>query len=203
MVTEVKNIFETNITTDREFVKLALSLGMPINSRKGAGLIDVLNSYKPEQVNKDSLSKRYGLNKFPVHTDCAYLKIPPKYILLRYTGSIVNPTPTVLIHFDISRLSDDELDFVKTKVWFVKNQNNGFYSSILEKDILRYDKEVMKMVNPSEDKLDTILVKMDTSQINWHKDKVAVINNYSVLHYRPKISEKEKNCRILQRINII
>jgi hypothetical protein len=193
---------ETIIENDLDFINLALTYGNSVKSRKDSGIIETLIALDSDQVEKDSLTKRYGLNQFPIHTDCAYLKSPPKYILLRYIGSIDNPTPTILVHFDKSKLSDEELDFVSRTIWFVKSAKAGFYSTIYKDDILRYDIEVMKMVNPIENKMDIILAKMKTTTIYWKKNKVVIINNHSTLHFRPKISNSENNKRILQRINI-
>ncbi len=197
------DISETEIKDDKDFVKLALTYGTPIKSRESGNFIDTLVAVHSNQVKKDSLSKRYGLDEFPIHTDCAYLKLPPKYILLRYIGSIENPTPTIVVHFDESKLSDEEKDFIQRIIWFVKSKDNGFYSPILKDGILRYDKEVMKMANPNEDKMIEILAKMDRTEIKWTKNKVAVINNHSVLHFRPQTRDEENNKRVLQRINII
>lgn len=58
------------------------------------------------------------------------------------------------------------------------------------------------MVNPTENKMDIILAKMQTSKIEWTKNKVVIINNHSTLHFRPRISDSENNKRIIQRINI-
>jgi len=202
-MTTMIDISETEIKDDKDFVKLALTYGTPIKSRESGNFIDTLVAVHSNQVKKDSLSKRYGLDEFPIHTDCAYLKLPPKYILLRYIGSIENPTPTIVVHFDESKLSDEEKDFIQRIIWFVKSKDNGFYSPILKDGILRYDKEVMKMANPNEDKMIEILAKMDRTEIKWTKNKVAVINNHSVLHFRPQTRDEENNKRVLQRINII
>ena len=202
-MTTTTDIFETEIKTDKDFVELALTYGTAIKSRESGSLIDTLVAVESSQVEKDSLSKRYGLDEFPIHTDCAYLKLPPKYILLRYIGSVVNPTPTVLVHFDKSKLNQDEIEFIQKTIWFVKSKDIGFYSPILKDGILRYDREVMKMVNPNVDRMDEILAKMETIEIKWSKNKVAVINNHNVLHFRPRIKKEESNKRILQRINIL
>lgn len=202
-MTTTTDIYETEIKDEKDFVELALTLGTPIKSRQSGSFIDTLTAVESNQVEKDSLSKRYGLEEFPIHTDCAYLKLPPKYILLRYIGNFENPTPTVIVHFDKSKLSDEEIEFIQKTIWFVKSKDIGFYSPILKDGIIRYDKEVMKMANPMEDKMIDILAKMDKTEIQWYKNKVVVINNYTNLHFRPKIKVEENNKRILQRINIV
>ena len=51
--------------------------------------------------------------------------------------------------------------------------------------------------------MEGILSKMLTTEIEWEKNKVVVINNHSTLHFRPQVSITEINKRILQRINIL
>lgn len=197
------NIFETEFKDEKDFFRFALNFGTPTKSRQNGSFIDTLIAGETNKVKKDSLTKRYGLEEFPIHTDCAYLKVPPKYIILRYIGNIEYPTPSVVVHFDKLKLSEDEMDFIQKTIWFVKSKNIGFYSPILKDGILRYDKEIMKMANPTEDKMIKILAKMKRTDIHWFKNKVIVINNHNDLHFRPKIKLEENNKRIIQRINII
>lgn len=193
----------TEILTDQDFIRHALTFGKPIKSRKEGSIIDTLIAQKKEDTTKDSLSKRYGLAQFPIHTDCAYLRIPPKYILLRYVGSIKNPTPTIIIDFDFSKLTIDEHDFLFSSVWYVKSADGGFYSTICKEGLIRYDTEVMRSVNSINNKMETILKKMETKTIEWTNNKVVIINNWTTLHFRPKVTETENHKRILQRINIL
>jgi hypothetical protein len=198
----MKDFFETVATTEQDFVKLAMSFGKPMKSRRTSSLIETLVSRPADQVEKDSLSRRYGLGKFPIHTDCAYLNIPPKYIVLRYIGEYANPTPTSLVLFDLARLTIEELEFISRIIWYVKSPGKGFYSTILQRDIIRYDAEVMKMVNSGENRMNGILAKMETSEIQWTRNKTLVVNNHKILHFRSNVSDAESNRRIIQRINI-
>lgn len=202
-MTVSNGIAEYYNVSDDGFLEIALKYGNPIKSRPDGGVIDTLITRTSDQVKRDSLTKRYGTDNFPIHTDGAYLKIPPRFILLKYVGDITEVTPTIIVHFDTKKLTEEEVDFVKHRIWFVRGENKGFYSRILQDGILRYDKEVMRLVNSDSDLMETILKKMVMTSISWERNKVVIIDNYAVLHYRPKVSEEEINKRILQRINII
>jgi len=197
------NYKEVFAESDEEFISLASEYGKPIQSRRDGGIIDILTARKAENVTKNSLSKKYGIGEFPIHTDCAYLTIPPKIILLRYIGILEKVSPTILVPFDINRLGKHELDFIKNVTWFVKGQDGGFYSRIYQNSIVRYDYEVMKLVNTRENVMDAILNKMDHVKIEWTENKVVIVNNWQTLHYRPNLGTHEENYRILQRINIL
>ncbi|HSZ34654.1 MAG TPA: hypothetical protein VK772_15165 [Puia sp.] len=193
---------ETIAETELDFVNIALSYGQMIQSRKNAGFIDLLTAAKKQDVQVDSLSKRYGLESFPIHTDCAYFRVPPRYIFLRYVGSFESPSPTFLIDFETDKLDPAEQQFVKNAIWYVKGSEGGFYTTIYENGVLRYDPEIMKPVNNVPYKMSDLLEKMRKSQINWHSNKVLIINNWSTLHARPTLKPEENGKRILQRINI-
>ncbi len=194
---------ETYCNNLDEFLKLGKSLGKLMPSRKSGKILDLLTPLKEEQTKKDSLSKRYGLNEFPAHTDCAYYYNPPKYILLRFIGSGENITPTVLLKINKRVLEKTETDFLNRAIWFVKGINGNFYTKVLQNGILRYDPEVMTLVSNRENLMGEIIQKAKTYEIKWEQNKVAIINNWNCLHYRPKVKIEETETRILQRINIV
>jgi hypothetical protein len=196
------NLHETYCTNESDFFSIASKYGEMIRSRREGGFIDQLSALMPDDVGKDSLTKRFGLNEFPIHTDCAYFKQPPKFILLRYVGEIEAPSPTVIVHFDKANLSEAELGFITRAIWYVKGYEGGFYTTILKNNIIRYDKQIMRLVNSHVDLMPEILEKMDTEVIAWKQNKVAIINNHNLLHYRPALGKNEYLKRKLQRIII-
>ncbi len=94
------NIIETSAFSEQEFINLGLSYGKLISSRKTGELVDILIANEKANVHKDSLSKLFGLDPFPAHTDGAYCKCPPSFILLRYAGCLDNVSPTIVVHFE-------------------------------------------------------------------------------------------------------
>ncbi len=152
---------------------------------------------------RDSLSRRFGLQEFPAHTDCAYLRKPPRFILLRYVGEGEKVAPTIILSLNLGSLDQKELDFLQRSIWIVRGAKGKFYSKILDRGMLRYDSEVMSLVSDRENLMKQILAKANRQKIHWEKNKVAIINNWTCLHFRPRISTFEKEIRILQRLNVI
>ncbi len=196
------DIGEYLVNSDEEFLKLASSFGNIVPSRNNSQLIDLLLAKTKEDTTKNSLSKRFGMGSFPIHTDGAYFKRPPRFILLRYVGTLEKVTPSVIVHFDFDKLNNEESEFIKIKTWYVSGINGGFYSNIYNNEYLRYDLQVMKLVNSADNCMDGILKNMKQTKIIWSHNKVAVINNWACLHFRPELQEYENEKRILQRINI-
>ncbi|MBW1294045.1 hypothetical protein [Aquimarina litoralis] len=193
---------ELYIETLEKFLEVGKSFGRLIKSRTDGQYLDTLTPKNQKTINKISLSKIYGTNRFPFHTDCAYLKIPPKYILLRYVGNVENPTPTEIKEIDFNKLNIKEIEFLKNTIWIVKGQKSNFYSKIYDNGILRYDENIMTLSSPTENLIKQILDKLETKTIQWYKNKTIVINNWSSVHSRPLVSKNEINNRILQRLNI-
>lgn len=193
---------EKHIDNLTDFINYGKTLGTLIKSRKNGGLLDVLIPKEKDEAKQNSLSKIYGIDEFPFHTDCAYLKTPPKFILLRYIGDIVNPSPTLVkqINFDI--LNTQEIDFLFNSIWLVKGQGNSFYSKIIANGIFRFDNNIMTLSSPVENIINQILSKTESKIIEWKKNKTVLIDNWTCLHSRPAVREDEKQKRIIERLNI-
>ena len=185
-----------------EFLAIGKSHGELIPSRKNGRILDILTPTRIGESKKKSLSQKYGLEEFPLHSDCAYYVKPPRFILLRYVGELKKVTPTVLVRIIKEKLSVEEIDFLNRAIWLVKGIKGNFYSSIFQNGFIRYDPEIMTLVSCRENLMRAILQKIEIKNINWTKNKVVIINNWTCLHYRPKVKEIEYGNRILQRINI-
>lgn len=197
---------EFKIYNDEDFLKLAYEFGKPISSRINGNLIDNLIPIKTEDAHKQSLSANFGTNDFPFHTDGAYFKIPPKFILLRYTNGIPNPTPTILC--DLKNINFTDKQILKHSVWKVKSRGSSFYSSILSEDenFFRFDKCIMQPVNIKNDNskyLENLISSLPKVIINWEINKTVIIDNWNYLHTRPEVQENEIKFRNLQRIMIL
>lgn len=197
---------ELIIKNDKELIDLAYSLGHPISSRVNSSFIDRLVPLDNSDAHKQSLSANYGTSEFPFHTDGAYFKIPPKFIILRYLKGIQNPTPTVLC--DLNQLNDEANQKLKDCIWKVKSRNNEFLTTILSESYkcYRYDKCIMTPANiklRNKNYFENLIDELPKKHINWYTNKTVIIDNWTFLHSRPKVTEQEINNRTIQRIMVI
>ncbi|SFI13948.1 P-loop NTPase family protein [Halpernia frigidisoli] len=196
---------ELKIDNEDDFLKLACELGRPISSRINGSLIDNLIPLKKENAHKQSLSANFGTSDFPYHTDGAYFKIPPKFILLRYTNGISKPTPTILCN--LQNINSFDKQILKHSVWKVKSKDSSFYSSILSEDekIFRFDNCIMQpidMKNDNSTHLEKLISSLPKKIINWEINKTVIIDNWKYLHTRPEVKDNEIDFRNIQRIMI-
>lgn len=197
---------ELTIESDKELIDLAYSLGRPISSRVNSSIIDHLVPIESSEAHQQSLSANFGIGDFPFHTDGAYFKIPPRFIIMRYLKGAQNPTPTVLC--DLNQLNSDEKENLKHWIWKVESRDNDFLSTILSEDetFYRYDKCVMSPVlskNQNELYFESLIAKLHKTEINWTIDKTVIIDNWINLHSRPKVNRNEINNRTIQRIMVL
>jgi alpha-ketoglutarate-dependent taurine dioxygenase len=202
---DAKDYFEC-FTSEEEFISLSDSIGKPIPSRKNSGLIDKLLPKSRIDAHPNSLSNIHGAERFPFHTDGAYLDCPPKYMVLRYCAGVENPTPTEILPF-VSKLSNENILILKREMWAVRGRNRNFYTSILTSSpsksdlILRYDNGCMKPIEQTSFFEHLITISLNERIfINWQPGKTLFLNNWRALHARPQVKSDEINTRTLQRI---
>jgi hypothetical protein len=165
------------------------NLGVPVPGRKG-NMLERLQPVSDESAHPQSLSKKYGLGAFPLHSDTAHWPVPCRYIVLgcEEPGQVLSPT--VLLDTDRLDLSEAEASCIKTAAFFVKNGGKSFYSSIRSKDrpFFRFDPGCMYPVSVDGEKaMKAMLSERHVGmmvEIPWQKNRVAVIDNWRMLHGR-------------------
>lgn len=194
------------------FLSFANSFGDPIPSRRGGTLVDILVPSLPQDAHPRSMSAIFGDGAFPYHTDAAYLRIPPKYVLLRMVSGQDCTRDTLLIDTKNIDLSASEQRIIRNEVWLVNGGRGRFYSSIINNDliegvsIVRYDTYCMRPVTRQADESGRAfwraLRNIAQMAFSWRDGLTLLIDNWRMLHARgPKPSFPE-NDRVLERILI-
>ncbi len=164
-------------------------LGVPVSGRKG-NLLERLQPVSHKSAHPQSLSNKYGLGAFPLHSDTAHWRIPCRYVMLgcEEPGQVLSPT--VLLDTNRLDLSQAEVSFIKTASFFVKNGRKSFYSSIHSKDkpFFRFDPGCMYPVSVDGEKaMNAMLSERHAGmmvEVPWQKNRVAIIDNWRMLHGR-------------------
>jgi len=207
---ENKGYWIGEIESKEMFLQIGQELGELSISRSDGNILDELIPKIKTETKRNSLSKMFGFNDFPYHTDCAYQKNPPRYIALRYVGNEASKTPTKMKCFNYNLLNEEEKYFVTNKMWFVTNGIGSFYSTICAKIgnnefQVRYDPVCMRLVDNHKklkEKWNVILDKFREEEVYWTKNKTLILDNWKMLHARGSVLLKEKATRKIQRLNI-
>ncbi len=168
---------------------VARQLGMPVPGRKG-NVLEKLQPVNHESAYSQSLSYKYGLGAFPLHSDTAHWPVPCRYVVLGCEEPGEVQSPTVLLDTNRLDLSVVEMSYIKTASFFVKNGRKSFYSSVRSKDrpFFRFDPGCMFPVSVDGEKaMNAMLAERHAGgliELLWRRNRIAVIDNWRMLHGR-------------------
>lgn len=134
----------------------------------------------------NTLSSRYGVSRFPPHTDFAHANLPPHYLLL--FCPVPRNVRTFIYHpKDISPTLAADL---KHGLFRVKGPNNAFTSRISScsptRSLLRFNVDVMQPLDYISANIANFIVNKwkPSATIDWNTTSILLIDNWSVLHGR-------------------
>lgn len=196
-----------DINSDNQLIEMCENFGKIVPHPNG-NLIDVLIPKEQKDSNYFSFSKKFGLNKFPFHTDTAFLSIPVRYMAL-FTEE-ANDCATLLLKFltVFDNIDETQKKDIYKAIYSVKTPNNNFlcplYKIIQDDFMIRYDECIMSPMNNSAKRIDKVLkelfINLDPITINWNKGKLVIVDNWKLLHSRNAINNSTN--RKLKRIYI-
>ena len=149
-----------------------------------------LRSFKENEARENSLSSRYGLNGFPLHTDFAALTNPPRYLLLlapypRETKTLLSDSIQLVNKFGMQDLQCCS---------FMLASPIPHYCRLLAGEdpnlIFRFNGDLMCPKNTIA-KTVSAYIKTEMiaeATIDWKINCGAIIDNWRALHGREAVS---------------
>lgn len=154
------------------------------------------------EVEHFSLSSAYGLKEFPLHTDGAEYKTPPRFLVLRALSK--SPTGTCIA--DAISIYDNKS--VCNSKWSVKTKDGILKTKLYEQhpkynvEYIRFNRLSMKCDEGEKMDVYKAIDNLTISSVNWTENKTIIIDNWRVLHGRQMIIEKDYNRRIIERLQV-
>lgn len=192
------------------FLSIASELGRAIPSRLGGSLVDSLRPKSQENSPKACMSAIHGLGRFPFHTDGAYLRTPPRFIVMRLAVGAMSRRCTLLQDSSDLRLSMEDLGTLEHDVWIVTGPRRPFLSSILTTDwhrrtrIIRYDPCCMTLAHRgfvrSRRLIESALEHTEPARIAWTAGWALIVDNWRILHGRDRSLVDDSATRCLERV---
>ena len=168
---------------------VTMRLGVPIVFSK-------LRPHEESDSSANSLSSRYGLGKFPLHTDFSTYPRPPRFILLlarkpRKTQTIICNTKKIANEFKLSELQSSVFIIQKTFPHYCRMiEGQAPY------DFYRFNSDVMVPKNECAQRISNFIVNdlISEASIDWTENCGALVFNWKALHGRgiAKASEGEQ-----------
>lgn len=172
---------------------------MALGATKVAGR--AVRALEADAARPNTLSSRFGLGEFPLHTDCADDEHPPRYVLL---ATALPRTAATLVYDTRDRhgpLADDGHALFR-----VAGRRACHYSRLRERrpagSMLRYNPVTHTPLNGAATAVETAIKACRTSadRIDWTNTRLAVIDNWVCLHGRERVDAADG--RGLHRLHV-
>lgn len=197
---------ELDTISDKILIEIASCFGRIVSGARNE-IIQNLHARNIGEGPIGSFSYCVGYDAFPWHTDTAYWDIPVRYLLL--TSEHPSPCSTLYQSFDELSSSIIDFDNLMSRSIFLLNvagkkrylspsfrDKNGKSGYRLDFHIYRpMNTEAHLLMEKVEDYLSS-----HCQRVNWTGTKVAIIDNWRIIHSREK-AHNDKN-RLLKRIYI-
>ena len=171
--------------------------GSPRPTRPDGPLVDYLKPLTRTEARPRSLSALHGHGAFPLHTDAAHHRVPPRITVLRLAHGSRNHRKTFLLDSN-QAFAHDLTANLRGGIWLVRSGRHRFYRSALEpirrsRYRLRYDRGCMTPVTPranaAESQMRTAASNPHLQSVVWVNGMTLVFDNWRILHGRDGSNE--------------
>ncbi len=165
------------------------NVGVLRGSRRRGGPVDRLVPMPTEIARSQSLSARFGSGAFPLHTDGAYLRRPPRLLVL-YCVRDTERRPTRLLRWDLDPPSAGLLSKLHRETYWFQNGRHSFLDTIVapQRGFVRFDSGCMipatRQASATLVELSTRLSARPCDDVHWVDGMALIIDNWRVLHGR-------------------
>lgn len=164
---------------------IARAIGVPVPPRPDRPITRELRPLKERDAEPGSLSSILGQAKFPLHTDCAYYRRPPSYILFR----AVRPSTVATLFVDGVSLLDACESRIHTALFRVRGLRKYFLCTMATERGLRWDLNCMAPADMSAHEAAADFSARSSAacpaRFEWNDTStVLLLNNRRMLHGR-------------------
>jgi hypothetical protein len=188
-------------TFDLDPDRLSGAFGQILSARKQ------LKPFSRNEAPPGSMSSITGLEMQPLHTDWAYISLPPRYVVLRCATPGEAACPTHFWTIDWQRVGRSELRFLTRPGWIVRGggARRPFYGQVVNRNweserFLRFDPCCMTPPNRDVSVISdaaAILRSCSTERhVNWKPGAVLILDNWRSLHGRGVGAERALSRRL-------
>lgn len=189
-------------------LRIAQSLGSVVE-QSGGQVIRKLTPKHSNDARYNSLSHKFGLGQFPLHTDTAFYPNPVRYLVMAVEGDLRRVTTVIstasVLYPDPDRAFEDA---VRRSVW-ISRAHSPFYCSMNFQTAdgrgYRYDCSCMTPANTAAQtvaaRMPSLMSRAKPYAVDWASTGTLVLDNWRVLHGRGP-EPAEEGPRELYRIYV-
>jgi L-asparagine oxygenase len=93
---------------DEEILSIAESLGRPIIPTRTGPVVRAIRPTLSGAARANTMSAIYGLGAFPYHTEAAYRRVPPRFVIVYLAEGNCPSRPTLLYDTHLVRVNPEE-----------------------------------------------------------------------------------------------
>ena len=167
----------------------------------------VLSPYTREAAPRGSMSAITGTGPQPMHTDCAHLSLPPRYVLLRCLSRGEANCPTRIWRPNLRDLEGSTASLLRRPGWVVRGggRHPPFYAQVLNRTWLgepffRFDSCCMAPPGNDGSLADAIRSGVQAHSccydLFWAEQDILLLDNWICLHARGAGAESAPSRRL-------
>lgn len=176
---------------EKDLLGMAATCGVPVAEPRDGILVKPLRPVSASTAPRNTLSARYGQGRFPLHTEAAYWREPPRFVLLFCVDPGDGRQATVLLDAD-PLVRSQAGHVLNTSPWLVSSGVHPFLSSVVSgvygRRMLRFDRECMRpLTSPGyafEAQIEKFIEISVLHHHQWQAGDLLVLDNWRMLHGR-------------------
>lgn len=189
-------------------VTVGATLGTPVAEPRDGVLVKPLRPVAAIDAPRNTLSERYGAGAFPLHTEAAYWRCPPRFLLLHCVDPGADSPQGTIIMDGAPLASGPHAKTLRMEPWVVSAAQSSFLSTIVDtrsrSPVLRFDRECMRparLTSPSPAIVEAYIASAPRFVHKWRAGDLLVIDNHRILHGRTA-AEESPSTRLLLKMMI-
>lgn len=184
-----------------EFSQTLRQFGRPVPVRG-----EYVQRVVPLDVSKarpSSLSVKFGLGEFPLHTDAAHHTTPARWLVLQCEDPGEIAVGTKVLHFQSRHFTEEQMATIGDSLFLVRNGRYSFYTSILrDRRFIRYDPGCFVALDAKAKHTCEIFREISqtdaTKAVRLNKGDMLVIDNWTSLHGRDPLGGESSTRSLLR-----
>lgn len=175
------------------------SIGWIPRVSRGSGESEELRPIKASHAHPASLSAIYGMGPQPLHTDCAHLEQPPRWLLLMSVTS--SEVPTCLWTTALDEATPEVREAMFNGIFTIVSGQRSFLAPAQSQQLMRFDPGCMRPSDGLANRAWEFLSARDSAVVSHHwsaPHMFLLIDNHRALHGRGDATSEPG--RVLERV---
>lgn len=176
---------------EADILRIAAMFGTPVAEPRDGVVVKPLRPVEMGAAPQNTLSSRYGTGCFPLHTEAAYWREPPDFLIFYCVGHGSGRQDTLLLDGDpLARGPGSEA--LRTDPWIISAGMRPFLCTVLRQGptdrlSIRFDRDCMRpatMTSVAKSIVESFVESAKPYSHRWQSGDLLILDNSRMLHGR-------------------